>query len=108
MRMAATHGLAVSPLSDDRTTAPRKAPTAPGKVISRTVRQSTLPKRQWETPDTAVVPSSARWTEMESMAWGSTIVRPQYPGYGGRKGCRGGRADGVGPAAGRPERGRGG
>ena len=66
--MAATHGLAVSPLIDDRTTAPAKAPTAPGKVIQRTVRQSTLPKRQWETPETAVVPSSARWTVAEAAA----------------------------------------
>ena len=66
--MAATHGLAVSPLTDDSATAPRKAPTAPGKVIRRTVRQSTLPKRQWETPETAVVPSSARWTVAEAAA----------------------------------------
>ena len=66
--MAATQGLAVSPLSEDSTTAPRKAPTAPGKVIQRTVRQSTLPKRQWETPDTAVVPSSARCTVAEAAA----------------------------------------
>src|SRR4029453_16758794 len=66
--MAATHGLAVAPSIEDRTTAPAKAPTAPGKVIQRTVRQSTLPKRQWETPETAVVPSSARWTVAEAAA----------------------------------------
>ena len=66
--MPATHGLAVSPSSDDSTTAPVKAPTAPGKVIRRTVRQSTLPKRQCETPDTAVVPSSARCTVAEATA----------------------------------------
>ena len=34
----------------------------------RTVRQSTLPKRQWETPDTKVVPSSARCTVAEAAA----------------------------------------
>jgi hypothetical protein len=66
--MTATHGLAVSPLIEDSTTAPRNAPTKPGKVIIRTVRQSTLPKRQWETPDTAVVPSSARCTVAEAAA----------------------------------------
>ena len=66
--MAATHGLAVSPLIEDSTTAPTKAPMKPGKVIRRTVRQSTLPKRQWDTPDTAVVPSSARCTVAEAAA----------------------------------------
>jgi hypothetical protein len=60
--------LAASPLSEDSTTAPRKAPRKPGKVISRTVRQSTLPNRQWETPDTAVVPSSARCTVADATA----------------------------------------
>src|SRR6266508_4515113 len=66
--MPATHGRAVAPSSDDSTTAPQKPPTAPGTVMIRTVRQSTLPKRQCETPDTKVVPSSARCTVAEAAA----------------------------------------
>jgi hypothetical protein len=51
-----------------RMTAPMNAPIAPGIPMRRTVRQSTLPKRQCERPETAVVPSSARWTDADAVA----------------------------------------
>jgi hypothetical protein len=51
------------------------APMAPGMPRRRTVRQSMLPKRQWEKPDTAVVPSSARCTEADAAAGASPAAR---------------------------------
>ena len=58
-RIAAIQGAATSAEMELRTTAPRKAPTAPVNPTAFTVRQSILPKRRCETPDTRVVPSSA-------------------------------------------------
>ena len=46
--MAAIHGLATSAEIELRMTAPTNAPNAPGTPILRTVRQSTLPKREHE------------------------------------------------------------
>jgi hypothetical protein len=62
------NGSAAAAESDASATAPRKAPTKPGRLISRTQRHSTLPKRQCETADTATVPTSARWTVAEATA----------------------------------------
>ena len=61
-------GAAVSVDSPDRKVAPAKAPIAPGTPILRTTFQSTLPNRQCETPETRVVPISARWTVAEAAA----------------------------------------
>ena len=52
----------------DRTVAPTKAPTAPGRPMRRTPAQSTFPKRAWDAPDAAAVPSLARWTDAEARA----------------------------------------
>ncbi len=61
-------GRAAAVESELSTTAPRKAPTAPGRATIRTVRQSMLPNRQCEMPDTRVVPTSARCTDAEAIA----------------------------------------
>ncbi len=60
--------MAVSPSRLDSRVAPAKAPTAPGTAMIATVRQSTLPSRWWEKPDTAVVPISERWTAADAAA----------------------------------------
>ena len=52
----------------ESTLAPRNAPIAPGTASRATTPHSTLPKRQCEKPDTAVVPTSARWTEALAVA----------------------------------------
>ena len=67
-RIVAIHGVAASVDRPDRNVAPAKAPTAPGTPRRSTIRQSTLPKRQWEAPDTSVVPSSERCTDAEAAA----------------------------------------
>ncbi len=61
-------GLAISEEMLLSSTAPQKAPSAPGMASRRTVRQSTLPKRQCAKPEAAVVPSSARWTAADAEA----------------------------------------
>src|ERR687892_1915352 len=66
--MPAIHGRATSAEIELSTTAPVNAPIAPGIPMRLTVRQSTFPNRQWETPATAVVPSSARWTDADAVA----------------------------------------
>jgi hypothetical protein len=66
--MAAIQGVATSVERLERKVAPAKAPTAPGTPRRATMRQSTLPKRQWEAPETRVVPISERWTEAEAAA----------------------------------------
>ena len=53
-------GLAQSVLSWDRKVAPANAPTAPGTPSFQTRLQSTLPSRQWDTPEAMLVPISAR------------------------------------------------
>lgn len=68
-------GAAASVDSCDRMVAPRKAPTAPGIAIRRTTRQSTLPNFQCETPDTRVVPISARCTVADAAAGLVPIAR---------------------------------
>ena len=50
-------GAAASVETDERTVAPRKAPTAPGTPRRSTSFQSTLPKRQCDVPAATVVPS---------------------------------------------------
>ena len=67
-------GSAASAESDDSATAPRNAPTKPGRLINRTVRHSTLPNRQCETAETATVPTSARWTVAEATAGAEPIA----------------------------------
>jgi len=52
----------------ERKVAPAKAPIAPGMPIFHTTPQSTLPKRQWETPETSAVPISARCTVADAAA----------------------------------------
>ena len=59
-------GFAVPVSRPDRKVAPAKAPMAPGTPIFSTTGQSTLPKRQWEAPETRVVPISARCTVAEA------------------------------------------
>ena len=59
----------------DRNVAPAKAPTAPGMPIFATTFQSTLPKRQWESPEASVVPISARCTVAEAAAGLVPIAR---------------------------------
>jgi hypothetical protein len=59
---------------DDSATAPRNAPTKPGRLINRTVRHSTLPNRQCEPAETATVPTSARWTVAEATAGADPIA----------------------------------
>ena len=73
-RTPAIHGAAASDEIEDRTTAPVKAPIAPGIAIRRTVCQWTLPKRLWEAPAMRVVPSSARWTDADAAA----AVKPDF------------------------------
>jgi hypothetical protein len=60
--------LSQSPVSELSTVAPTKAPTAPGTPMRTTSRQLTLPNRQCDRPDAAVVPISARWTLAEDTA----------------------------------------
>ena len=67
-RMAAIHGAAASVEMELRNVAPANAPIAPGSAIRPTTRQSTLPKRQCETPAASVVPISARCTEADAAA----------------------------------------
>ena len=67
-RKPAIQGVAASASSELRTTAPRKANTAPGSASGSTSRQSTFPNRWWATPETAVVPTSARCTVAEAAA----------------------------------------
>ena len=61
-------GSAVSVDRLERKVAPANAPIAPGTPIFSTTRQSTLPKRQWETPETRQVPISARCTVADAAA----------------------------------------
>jgi hypothetical protein len=59
-RKMATIGSAASAVMNElTTTAPKKAPIAPGIASGQTFAQSTFLNRQWETPDAAVVPTSA-------------------------------------------------
>ncbi len=46
--------------------APAKAPTPPGTAMIPTVRQSTLPSFQCETPETRVVPISEKCTAADA------------------------------------------
>src|SRR5215212_5704661 len=65
----ATIGSATSAVSiEANTTAPKKAPTAPGTASQTILDQSTLPKRQCEIPDAAQVPISAMCTLAEASA----------------------------------------
>jgi hypothetical protein len=50
------------------TTAPKKAPIAPGTASGQTFDQSTFPNRQWDAPDAAVVPTSAMCTLADARA----------------------------------------
>ena len=54
--------------SSEVTTAPRKAPIAPGTARHTILDQCTLPNRQCETPDIAQVPTSAMCTLAEARA----------------------------------------
>ena len=47
-------------------TAPTNAPNAPGMPITATSRQSTLPARQWLSPETSPVPILAAWVLAEA------------------------------------------
>jgi len=65
----ATIGSAASAVMNElKTTAPKKAPIAPGIASGQTLAQSTFPKRQWEAPEAAVVPTSAMCTLAEARA----------------------------------------
>src|SRR5215208_5151772 len=68
-RKTATIGSAASAVMNAlNTTAPRKAPIAPGIASGQTFDQSTFPNRQWEVPDAAVVPTSAMCTLADARA----------------------------------------
>jgi hypothetical protein len=65
----ATIGSAASAvMTETNTTAPRKAPTAPGTASQMILDQSTFPNLQCETPDIAQVPISAMCTLAEARA----------------------------------------
>ena len=65
----ATRGSAASAVMNAlNTTAPKKAPTAPGTASGQTLAQSTFPNRQCEAPDAAVVPTSAMCTLADASA----------------------------------------
>jgi hypothetical protein len=68
------NGSAASADSDESATAPRNAPTKPGRLISRTQRHSTLPKRVCDAADTATVPTSARCTVADATAGAEPIA----------------------------------
>src|SRR5215211_2763592 len=68
-KKTATRGSAASAVMNElNTTAPRNAPIAPGMASGHTFAQSTLPNRQWEMPEAAVVPTSAMCTLAEASA----------------------------------------
>src|SRR5215203_2050775 len=68
-RKIATIGSAASAVMNAlNTTAPKKAPIAPGMANGQTFDQSTLPNRQWDVPDAAVVPTSAMCTLADARA----------------------------------------
>ena len=69
--MAAIHGVATSVDRLERRVAPAKAPTPRARRGAGRSRQSTLPKRQWEAPETRVVPISERCTDAEAAAGAS-------------------------------------
>lgn len=67
-KKTATNGAASSAGMEVKNIAPTNAPTAPGTAIQPILDQSTLPKRQCETPLAAVVPTSAMCTLADAMA----------------------------------------
>ena len=74
-RKMATIGAAASAVMNELiTTAPKKAPIAPGIASGQTFAQSTFLNRQWETPDAAVVPTSAMCTLADASAGAMPIV----------------------------------
>lgn len=72
-RITDIRGFATSVERFESTVAPAKAPIAPGMPMRRTTFQSTLPKRQCEAPETALVPISARWI-VALIAAGESVV----------------------------------
>ena len=74
-RKTATIGSAASAVMNElKTTAPKKAPIAPGIASGQTFAQSTFLNRQWEAPDAAVVPTSAMCTLADARAGAMPIV----------------------------------
>ena len=68
-------GAAISVERLDSTVAPRNAPAAPGTPILATTFQSTLPNLQCATPDSSVVPISAKCTVADAAAGLVPIAR---------------------------------
>ena len=66
--MPAVIGANCLPSTLDSSVAPAYAPTAPGIPMRATVRQCTLPKRQWLAPDTSAVPIFAAWITADAAA----------------------------------------
>lgn len=55
-------------LSQLRKLAPANAPAAPGRPIRHTIRQSTLPSRQWARPETSWEPTCEKLTVADASA----------------------------------------
>jgi len=64
----------MSPSTLDSRLAPAKAPKKPGSARIETVRQSVLPRRQCEAPETSVVPTSDMCTAAEAAAGITPVV----------------------------------
>src|SRR5690606_17911801 len=74
-KKAETPTRAASSGNDDSSSAPQKAPAAPGSPRYSTRRESTLPKRQWASPETRVVATSPACTEADARAGAIPRVR---------------------------------
>src|SRR5690606_10302667 len=74
-RKAETPGRARWTGRDDRKSAPQNAPIAPGTPRRHIISRSTLPKRQWATPEIKVVTTSPACTEAETLAGARPIVK---------------------------------
>jgi hypothetical protein len=72
--MATTGSATAASMKRTRTVAPRNAPMAPGMASHVILDQSTLPKRQCESPEAAQVPTSDMCTTVDASAGVSPAI----------------------------------